>query len=92
MSLKKTDENGKEKAAGRFTVGLAASKIASSTAEASGSSPTASRPVATQASAGKKNPTQQEIALRAWEIWKSKGCKPGTDLENWLEAERQLRS
>jgi hypothetical protein len=32
----------------------------------------------------------EQIAKRAEEIWKKKGCLPGQDEQNWLEAERQL--
>lgn len=35
---------------------------------------------------------QEQIARRAYEIWLAEGCPAGRDLENWLEAERQLRS
>lgn len=35
--------------------------------------------------------TQEQIANRAYEIWKQRGYPPGTEQENWLEAERQLR-
>jgi hypothetical protein len=34
--------------------------------------------------------TYEQIAQRAEEIWKKKGCLPGQDEQNWLEAERQL--
>jgi DUF2934 family protein len=37
-------------------------------------------------------PTPEEIAALAYEIWEKGGCKPGTDLRNWLEAEKQLRT
>jgi len=37
-------------------------------------------------------PTQEEIQTRAFEIFVSEGCKEGTDLENWLRAEKELRS
>ncbi len=33
-----------------------------------------------------------EIANLARQIWEREGRKPGRDLENWLEAERQLLS
>ena len=33
-------------------------------------------------------PTHEQIAQKAYAIWQKKG---GNDLENWLEAERQLR-
>ena len=29
-----------------------------------------------------------EIAKVAYELWEKRGCLPGRDLENWLEAER----
>jgi hypothetical protein len=37
-----------------------------------------------------RKPTQQEIAKRAYEIYKS--GKGGSDLENWFRAERELRA
>ncbi len=37
-------------------------------------------------------PTQEEIATRAYEIYVSEGCREGSELENWLRAERELRS
>jgi Protein of unknown function (DUF2934) len=35
--------------------------------------------------------TPEKIAALAYEIWQQGGCKPGTDLENWLEAEKKLK-
>jgi hypothetical protein len=35
-------------------------------------------------------PTQDQIALRAHQLWVEEGCPQGHDVENWLEAERQL--
>ncbi len=35
--------------------------------------------------------THEQIADRAHKIWQQHGYPPDTDLENWLEAERQLR-
>jgi hypothetical protein len=32
-----------------------------------------------------------EVARRAYEIYCGRGGKPGSDVEDWLEAERQLR-
>ncbi len=37
-------------------------------------------------------PSKEEIAKRAYDIWLSRGCEAGHDVEHWLEAERQLRS
>jgi len=34
-------------------------------------------------------PTQQEISQRAESLWRERGCPAGSDLEIWLEAERQ---
>jgi hypothetical protein len=52
---------------------------------------TAPRPAATTTSkAG--TPTYEQIAQRAQEIWTKKGCLPGQDEQNWLEAERQLKA
>ena len=36
--------------------------------------------------------THERIAKRAWEIWQKRGCRPGEDERNWIEAETQLRS
>ena len=35
-------------------------------------------------------PTHQQIADRAKEIWRNKGCPAGQDDANWYEAETQL--
>jgi len=34
--------------------------------------------------------TQDEIALRAYQIYLERGGAPGNELEDWMEAERQL--
>jgi hypothetical protein len=42
---------------------------------------------------GEEPPNQdfhQAIALLAYAIWQDRGCPPGTDVEDWLEAEQQL--
>lgn len=36
--------------------------------------------------------TTEKIAARAYEIWRANGCPHGRDKENWLQAERELRS
>jgi len=38
-----------------------------------------------------RNPTPEEISALAYTIWKDRGMPIGTDHENWIEAERQLR-
>jgi hypothetical protein len=47
----------------------------------------AAKPI--QASASRR-PTDEEIGLRAFEIYVSEGCQPGNDLEHWLRAEAEL--
>lgn len=36
-------------------------------------------------------PTEQEIAVRAHELFLKRGAQGGHELEDWLEAERELR-
>ncbi len=62
----------------------------SGTATATVSQPTAVK--TTQGSCCSKTPTYEQIAQRAKEIWTKKGCLPGQDEQNWLEAERQLKA
>jgi hypothetical protein len=35
-------------------------------------------------------PTHEEIAIRAYEIFQARGGSDGSDLDDWLEAERSL--
>ncbi|MHB8079333.1 MAG: DUF2934 domain-containing protein [Candidatus Krumholzibacteriia bacterium] len=35
-------------------------------------------------------PDQETIRLRAYQIWRENGSMPGRELENWLQAEREL--
>jgi hypothetical protein len=39
----------------------------------------------------KREPTAEEIGVRAYEIYVSEGCPTGNDLEHWLRAEKELR-
>ena len=43
------------------------------------------------ASSRKAGPTHDQVAERARAIWTKSGCQAGRDVENWIEAERQLR-
>jgi hypothetical protein len=36
--------------------------------------------------------TQEQIAERAYLIWENRGCTPGEDEQNWIEAEKQLKT
>ena len=37
-------------------------------------------------------PSSQDVSRRAFEIWEQSGRLPGRDLENWLQAEAELRT
>jgi len=37
-------------------------------------------------------PTYDEIAARAFTVWQRKGCPDGRDMDNWREAEAELRA
>ena len=60
------------------------------------SSPQTKNPVATPA----KTPTaaaathipQEKIAQRAYEKWVKRGCTHGSDTQDWMEAEAELRA
>ena len=34
---------------------------------------------------------ENEIALRAYQIWQERGCPSGSDGEDWRQAEEELR-
>lgn len=36
------------------------------------------------------NIDKEDIARRAFEIYEARGCEQGHDVEDWLEAEREL--
>jgi hypothetical protein len=46
--------------------------------------------MAASASETLRTPTAEEIAIRAYEIYESRGGKDGADLDDWLQAEREL--
>jgi hypothetical protein len=35
--------------------------------------------------------TEKDIARRAYDLYLARGCEPGHQIEDWLEAERELR-
>jgi Protein of unknown function (DUF2934) len=35
--------------------------------------------------------TEHDIARRAYDLYLARGCAPGQQLEDWLQAERELR-
>lgn len=48
-------------------------------------------PVQEKVSVMDAQPTEQEIAVRAHELFLKRGAVSGHELEDWLEAEQQLR-
>ncbi len=36
-------------------------------------------------------PIQERVARRAYELFERRGYEPGRDMDDWLEAERQIR-
>ena len=36
-------------------------------------------------------PTSEQIAVRAFQIWEEKGRPDGQQMDNWLQAENELR-
>jgi Protein of unknown function (DUF2934) len=49
-----------------------------------------SSPTTEKSRVAKNQPTQEQIALRAYSIYLERGGAPGNELEDWTEAERQL--
>lgn len=49
-------------------------------------------PSATPSVQSGQTPSAEQIARRAYELYQQRGGKPGRDMEDWLEAERELRS
>ena len=39
----------------------------------------------------RRRPANEDIAKRAYEIFLARGSSHGSDLEDWLQAERELR-
>lgn len=54
----------------------------------------AKRPTARGARSGNGEwtPPRDEVARRAYEIFQQRGSTPGSEVEDWLEAERQVRA
>ena len=40
---------------------------------------------------GRKEPSGEEIARRAHELYLERGCEHGKDVEDWVRAEKELR-
>jgi len=53
--------------------------------------PRSTKRAARPASNGNGFPAREEIERRAYEIYLARGGEPGHELEDWLQAERELR-
>jgi hypothetical protein len=74
---------------------MAQNKTARNSTKKSGSATTTTlRPAGAQtpATTTPVKITREQIARRAHDIWVKNGCKHGQDEQNWLEAERQLKT
>jgi hypothetical protein len=49
-----------------------------------------SEEMTTEPTAAQNAPTQDEIAVRAYEIYLERGAEQGSDVDDWLQAEREL--
>ena len=49
------------------------------------------RPQKKEPKAAERVPTESDIRERAYELFLARGAEPGRDLEDWLQAERELR-
>lgn len=64
-------------------------------AEKAGPKPTTARPAASRAgkaAAALRAVTADDVRLRAYEIYLRRGCSHGLDVEDWLQAERELKA
>jgi hypothetical protein len=47
--------------------------------------------VAADLSGGPSSPTYDQVRSRAYELYEARGCEDGHDLDDWLQAELELR-
>jgi hypothetical protein len=40
----------------------------------------------------RKEPSREDIAHRAYELYTQRGCEPGKDIEDWVRAHKELAS
>ena len=40
----------------------------------------------------RKEPSRENIAHRAYELYTQRGCEPGKDIEDWVRAQKELAS
>lgn len=66
----------------------------SSSNRTSGATAVAVRPTTVKSTSTTRGPmpTYEQVSRRAHEIWIKRGSKHGQDIQNWLEAEAQLKA
>jgi hypothetical protein len=52
--------------------------------------PVAARKTRSTSKKSARQPTEQQIRERAYQIFLAEGARPGSDLDNWLRAEQEL--
>ena len=58
--------------------------------ESIGSQATSTTTAGTQEALARNSAREEEIKLRAYEIYLERGEQPGRELDDWLQAEREL--
>jgi hypothetical protein len=58
----------------------------------SGRSGTVTAKPTTLRAADRASATERDIARRAYDLYLARGCEQGHDVEDWLQAERDLRA
>lgn len=67
-------------------------QAATVTTPAQAETPVKAGPSAAIATQSGQTPTADQIARRAYELYQQRGGRPGRDFEDWIQAERELRS
>ena len=52
--------------------------------------PATATPMAQGAGSGTTQVAREHVAKRAYELWMKRGCTHGHDLQDWIEAEKEV--
>ena len=88
--VKRRTSNSQEEATGKKNITEKKQQVKSS--RESTKPPQMTKEVSIRQTKNSVVPTYEQISERAREIWNERGCLPGEDERNWLEAENQLLS
>ena len=61
-------------------------------ARAKGNATTSAAESATTAPSSPVTVQVSDIARRAYDLYQARGCQPGHDVDDWVQAERELRA